>query len=458
MVHNLISAPSPAFCTNKPEQACFKLGIDVGTSGIRAVIVNAQDEMVFQHACPMPSPIKRQDKSEQDPQIWLNTLRELLHAIKQSGFSQHIRQAVLDATSSTVLLCNSQGQALTPALMYDDKRAQVEAQQIKTHASAHSGAHGASSTLAKVMWLEKNTPTETLHHNCDNHSSKNQPIICHQIDFLNHYLCGVINLTDENNALKLGYDSQQQAWPKWIQSLTQLPLPKVTRPGRFMGKIRPEIAQAFNLSPQLQIYAGTTDSIAAFLAAGANQVGEAVSSLGSTLAIKLLSPHPIFAPEFGVYSHFVQGKWLVGGASNAGGAVLLKYFDLNTLQALLAQIHIHPPTGLHYYPLCETGERFPIANAQLAPALSPRPKDDATFLQAILEGLTQIEVQSYDLLQQLGAPKARRIYTCGGGTKNAIWMAMRKHAIDADILTSANIDAAFGVTKLITSAEKVTSE
>ena len=140
---------------------------------------------------------------------------------------------------------------------------------------------------------------------------------------------------------------------------------------------------------------GTTDSIAAFLAARATQPGKAVSSrlhllnylmrfkfivfflsffcsrqvtsLGSTLAIKLLSTSRIEDARFGVYSHRLDNKWLVGGASNTGGAVLRQIFTDNQLEHLSRQIDPSVPSPLDYYPLPANGERFPVADPNMMP-------------------------------------------------------------------------------------------
>ena len=87
-----------------------------------------------------------------------------------------------------------------------------------------------------------------------------------------------------------------------------------------------EVARALGLSSDCKVVAGVTDSNAAFLASGASKVGEGMTSLGTTLAIKLLSDQPVFDPGRGVYSHRIKDMWLPGGASNSGGGVLLKYF------------------------------------------------------------------------------------------------------------------------------------
>lgn len=425
----------------------FILGIDVGTSGMRAVVVESkgfsEEKIVFSTTVTMPFPERTSNQSEQNPAIWLITLEKLFSQLQTYNNLSNITKLVLDATSSTVLLCDLNGTPKTTALMYDDKRAQTQANHIKKIAPDESGAHGASSTLSKVLWLENN-----LQQTLDSFES-NSYVICHQIDFLNHFLTGKINITDENNALKLGYDSVNQRWPDWIKPLISSPLPKVITPGSELAKIQPGLAQKYNLNSDLMVFAGTTDSIAAFLASGAHQVGDAVTSLGSTLAIKLLSDRPVFAPQYGIYSHHLKGQWLVGGASNAGGAVLLKYFALDTLIELLPQIHFDKPTHLHYYPLLEPGERFPISNAKLPPKLTPRPDSDIEFLQAIIEGLVEIEVLAYERLSELGTPKVKRIFTAGGGLKNAVWMTLRAQQLTAEIEPANNTDAAFGVTRLI---------
>lgn len=92
-----------------------------------------------------------------------------------------------------------------------------------------------------------------------------------------------------------------------------------------------------------------------------------VTSLGSTLAIKLLSTTRIEDARFGVYSHRLDDKWLVGGASNTGGAVLRQIFTDEQLEELSEKINPMEASPLDYYPLQTVGERFPVADPQMAP-------------------------------------------------------------------------------------------
>lgn len=89
--------------------------------------------------------------------------------------------------------------------------------------------------------------------------------------------------------------------------------------------------------------------------------------MGSTLAIKLLSTKRVEDARFGVYSHRLDDKWLVGGASNTGGAVLRKLFTDEQIVKLSEQINPQEPSPLDYYPLQTVGERFPVADPNLEP-------------------------------------------------------------------------------------------
>src|SRR3546814_10877972 len=86
------------------------------------------------------------------------------------------------------------------------------------------------------------------------------------------------------------------------------------------------------------ISVGTTDGVAAFVATQASGIGDAVTSLGSTLTLKILSDRPIFAPAMGVYSHRLGERWLAGGASNSGGAALLAHFSAAEIAELSAAL------------------------------------------------------------------------------------------------------------------------
>jgi len=413
------------------------LGIDVGTSGVRACLIDADARLLDSVHTPLPPPRHDGAHCEQDPQLWWQALTHVLDELAAHRDLHAVTAMALDATSSTLLACNAQGEPLAPALMYNDRRAVDEAARIAAIAPRESGAHGASSSLAKALWFSAQAQTRAAHG------------FLHQADWLSGRLLGRFGHSDENNALKLGYDPIERCWPDWIGQLdidtTQLP--SVVPPGTDLGALHTTWAQRWGM-PHAHLVAGTTDSTAAFLATGADRIGQAVTCLGSTLVLKVLAERPVFAPEYGVYSHRLGDRWLVGGASNSGGAVLRQFFSDEQLRALESRLHPQTPTGLGYYPLPGCGERFPINDPALAPRMTPRPADAAQFLQGLLEGIAGIEQRGYELLHSLGAPYPSEVISSGGGAANAPWRQIRARLLGVPVRLALHQDAAYGAALL----------
>ncbi len=87
----------------------------------------------------------------------------------------------------------------------------------------------------------------------------------------------------------------------------------------------------------------------------------------------MLSHTRVDDARYGIYSHRQGDLWLVGGASNTGGAVLRKFFTDAELETLSRQIDTNAESGLDYYPLLQKGDRFPINDPEFPPKLEPRP-------------------------------------------------------------------------------------
>jgi sugar (pentulose or hexulose) kinase len=224
--------------------------------------------------------------------------------------------------------------------MYDDTQARAEAAEITRLAPADSPACGPGSSLAKLLYLARQS------------RAAGPRLALHQADWILGRLTGRAGLSDWNNCLKLGFDPARGIWPRWILELDLMgvTLPEVLAPGAPVGPLTEAVLAATGLPPGTLAVAGTTDSTAAVMATGAQAPGDAVTSLGSTLVLKVLGERPISAPQFGVYSHRFGDLWLVGGASNSGGAVLRGFFEDEQLRGLSAGMDPERETGLDYYP------------------------------------------------------------------------------------------------------------
>ncbi len=424
------------------ETLALYIGIDLGTSGVRACVIDHNKELLHINKAPL-IPAKAQANSiTQDANLWWQATEKALTELFTLIDTSRIQAICVNGTSGTVLVCDQYGEPLAPARMYNDSLCTEQAELIRKIAPANTAAHGASSGLAKLLYLQKAHP-EAAH-------------LLHQADWIAGKLTGHFNISDENNALKTGYDPQHTCWPDWLKQLHvnfDL-LPKVVAPGSPIGKVRAERVKQFNLNVNCQVISGTTDSIAAFIATGAYKPGDAVTSLGSTLVLKVVTDKPIYAPELGIYSHKLGDYWLAGGASNSGAAVLAHYFDTQQMQQLTPQLKPKINTQLNYYPLLQKGERFPVNDPNFSPRLEPKPDTDILFFQAMLEGISQIELDGYKKLKQLGAPYPTQVETAGGGSTNPAWTQIRQNMLGIKVTQAEFSEACYGSALLALSAKQ----
>ena len=421
-------------------EPCF-LGIDLGTSGCRAVAIDDRGNELASTRTSLPASRRGPDgESEQEPAAWwqavAGTVQQLIRILPR-----HRPAAIaVDGTSATLVLVDERGNPLTPGLMYDDQRAGSQARELEARIDSELAGAVASpaSSLAKLLWLRDRG---LLSPGCR---------ALHQSEWITARLSGRFDLGDENNALKMGYDPVRGEWPAWMEVLG-LPaelLPRILPPGSLIGSIQSSAARQTGLPAGCQVVAGTTDSTAAALAAGVKRPGEAVTSLGSTLVTKILLERPLFSRELGVYSHRILGLWLAGGASNSGGAVLRQFFSDMELETLSQGIDPNRGLCLEYYPLPRRGERFPIRDPRMEPRMQPVPRDRARFLQALLEGIARVEVLAYRRLEALGAPRPRQVFTSGGGAANETWRRIRQRMLKVPVIAAGHAEAAFGAARL----------
>lgn len=408
------------------------IGIDIGTSGARAVAMTPAFDICASGAAKMAE----FSADHRDPSAWWSAVKSALVQVFGQIDAGLVRAISVDGTSGTMLPVDTRGTPLAEPLMYNDPlTGQAILDAVADRAPRESAAHGATSGLAKVLHFQ---------------SLAGVFRVIHQADWLAGHFTGLYDVSDENNALKTGYDPIARCWPAWIGNTGAHMdmLPDVLPAGTPIADISSEAAGYFGLSPDVAIIAGTTDGCASFLATGADQPGDAVSALGTTLTVKMLSDRPLFAPEFGLYSHRIGDMWLAGGASNTGGAVLAEHFDNARIEQLSRSIDPATETGLDYYPLVRDGERFPVNDPAMKPRMSPRPQDDADFLKAIFEGIANVERLAFGRLADLGAPVLRSVRSVGGGAKNPVWTAIRARKLGVPMPPALSEEAAAGTARL----------
>ena len=398
------------------------LGIDLGTGGVRAAVIDGQKEILQCRATTY-----RRDLS--DPSSWRRACHELMAGIP-SRLRRSLAALSVDGTSGTLMACNQQGVPLGEALTYCQACPEQE-RELRRLTPQGGVASTSSGSLARALRLIERHGQDLL--------------LRHQADWITGWLLNDWRWGEESNNLRLGWDLDNACW---IDGLSEQPwapsLPTVVTSGSILGQIATGPAKELGLPDDLLIVAGTTDSNAAVLAAEPD-AADGVTVLGTTLVMKRFTEQPLKAE--GVTRHRVGGRWLCGGASNAGAGVLRRFFNDAQLTELSRQIDPETDSGLSYRPLPAPGERFPVDDPTLTPVLAPRPVSDALYLHGLLEGLAEIELQGWRRLMQLGAALPERVVSIGGGARNPQWRRLRERRLRCPVVSSDAPPAA-GVARL----------
>eukprot|EP00306_Pavlova_sp_CCMP459_P012556 CAMPEP_0185186016 /NCGR_PEP_ID=MMETSP1140-20130426/3734_1 /TAXON_ID=298111 /ORGANISM="Pavlova sp., Strain CCMP459" /LENGTH=514 /DNA_ID=CAMNT_0027752267 /DNA_START=21 /DNA_END=1565 /DNA_ORIENTATION=- len=443
-------------------------GIDCGTSGVRVAVLGSTGLL---KSVPVQCFSAAQPLAEDaGPGEWVAAVEGLLLQVPPH-LRRRLTKVAVCGTSGTVLLTErvaSPGGAARKVLRgprrYDKsvlklpggKRA-VDA--ICRRSPAGHVVRSPSSSLAKLMAWHYEKPITK------------KEVLAHHSDYVTAHLRGprAPLVSDWHNSLKLGYDVSPGAlrYPDWMKQLMRegggakasfkaLPpsaLPRVVKPGQRLGRVHARLADHLGVPRTCVVCAGTTDSIAAFFAATAGHptVGTAVTSLGSTLALKVLSRVRVDDEQRGLYSHRLGRQlWLVGGASNGGPAVLREHFSDERISELSRDIDPDEDCDLGYVMLRkgQLGERLPTPDPAASQRLTPRPRSDARFLHGMLDALARMEAQAYTALVDAGADSPRLVLSCGGGASNPTLSRMRTRLLGVEARCADWTQASTGVALL----------
>ena len=131
------------------------IGIDLGTSGVRACAINEHKELLHICSTPLPKPIQKQHSITQDASLWWQAVENVLNSLFKKINPEVVQAISVNGTSGTVLVCEASGEPLAPARMYNDAFCYEQAERIKHIAPLKSAVHGASSGLAKLLYLQQ---------------------------------------------------------------------------------------------------------------------------------------------------------------------------------------------------------------------------------------------------------------------------------------------------------------
>ena len=173
------------------------LGIDIGTSGVRIVASDRSGVLLAMSKAPIAAPLQNTGRELQDPGIWWNAIEQAFALLDLKDLN--VLALAVDGTSGTILAVDKSGAPLGLASMYNDLAERADVDKVLAVAPMETAARGGSSPLARALSMQKGATR-----------------ILHQADWLAGQFSGRYDMSDENNALKSGYDPIARIWPSWI--------------------------------------------------------------------------------------------------------------------------------------------------------------------------------------------------------------------------------------------------
>jgi xylulokinase len=429
--------------------APYFLGIDVGTGGTRALVIDESGRVVSsasEEHQPFASP--QLGWAEQDPNDWWHAcgiaVRNALaqgrirgSSIACVGFSGQMHGAVL---------LDERGQVVRPALIWCDVRTQKQAEDLTSQIGSARllqltcNPALTNFTLTKCLWVRENEP-----ENWQRVRSLMLPK-----DYVRFCLTGerATDLADASGTLLL--DVAHRRWSQEMLNLVQLDkalLPELYESSEVCARISNLGAAATGLEAGTPVVAGAGDQAAGSIGIGVVTPGRVSATIGTSGVVLAATNSPALDPggRLHTFCHGSANRWLVMGVTQAAGLSLRWFRDQfatsngcrDSYEALTAQAAKVPPgsDGLLWAPYL-MGERTPYldatARAMLVGLTASHTR--AHIVRAILEGVAFSLRDSFSIFEEIGVP-VKTIRLGGGGARSALWRQIQADVYGHEVET-----------------------
>lgn len=432
------------------------LGIDIGTSSVKAVVVDGDQRLIASASAPLAVSRPHELWSEQHPDEWWTAVEAAIAELRAAaGSSWEAIEAIgLSGQMHGAVLTDADGRPLRPAILHNDGRSFAEAAELNRRLPNIGQIAGVPAmpgfAAPKLLWLARHEP-DVLH---------GARHLLLPKDYVRFQMSGsyATDMCDASGALLL--DCARRRWSPEIAAACGIDLsllPPVLEGSAVAGTLRTALAAAWGLKAGTPLAAGTGDAAAGAIAAGAVNEGDAFISLGTAAQYFVARESYRPAPEHLVHSfcHGLPQRWfqmaalLNGAGALAWAAELLGRQDIGAMLAS-AEAAFTGPSPLIFLPYL-SGERTPHNNAHAKGVLfGLTPSSGAEQVtQAVLEGvaLALADCQSY--VAATGA-LPDHIAVNGGGSRSPFWMRILASALGKTVLVQEDSGAgpAFGAARL----------
>jgi len=442
----------------------YLLGIDVGTSGTKALLIRETGEVVCSATETYPLSIPKPLWAEQDPSDWwratVSTIRRIL---KESGADPaDILGVGLTGQMHGAVFLDAQDQVIRPSILWCDQRTEAECKWITETIGRDRVIELTSNpvltgfTAGKIVWLRNNEP--------ENYARVRKVLL--PKDYIRFRLTGEF-ATDVSDASGTSlFNVRRRQWAEEMLDGADIPkqwMPSVVESPEITGTITEEAAEVAGLKPGTPVVGGGGDQAAGAVGNGVVETGIISSTVGTSGVVFAFADQPVVDPKLRVHTfcHAVPGKWHVMGVMLSAGGSLRWYRDTfaevevararekgaDPYDILSEQVASVEPgcEGLIFLPYL-TGERTPHAdpNARGTFFGITLRHTKAHFVRAIYEGVAYGLRDSFEILREMGVP-IKQVRASGGGARSAVWRQIQADVTSMEHVT-INVDEgpAFG--------------
>ncbi len=425
--------------------------LDCGTTAIKAGLIDPAGRVVSLSRRECPCQHYEDGRVEQSPECLAEeAMGALREAVEKSGVTPGRVAAIsLSTQRATVVVTDREGQALAPALSWQDMRAGPEIEVLRARVGEADYYHLTGLplhpvfSLGKLLLLQQRQPAlfSSVGHFGLVHDYLLRRLGCDEpyLDWSNASLTGLLDL-------------EKRGWSRELLELTGIPegrLPRLVASGEQVGCLSAEAAAACGLQAGTLLVAGGGDHQCAGLGAGAVEPGLVEITLGTSGDSLCCTDRPIRDPERRVTCcvHALPGAWELEGLQNSAGA------SLQWLSALLGN---HGPDGQAYEEVAkvEPGAQgvlfYPFLAGSAAPDWIPQASgvflglshvhQRAALLRAVMEGVSLETRGVLEVLAALGLPPAE-VRLTGGYSHVTVWNQMQADIYGMAVRTLENKQA-----------------
>jgi xylulokinase len=426
------------------------LGIDLGTSSLKSVLISVDGEMLGSGQWEYPIAIPEFGAAEQDPADWIQALIFSIHqALKVSGIEPNQLEGIGISGQMHGMVCLDEGDhVVRPAIIWADQRSQKQVQYVHEYIGKENLGNLTANPLAtgfmlsSWLWLRENEPEI---------AQKTKKLLLPK-DFLRFYLVGEWG-TDPSDACGTAmFDVRNNNWSLSLLEaldIDQSMLPTVFPSSKIAGGLRSMVADELGLPNGIPVVYGGGDQAVQALANGLVSEGELSCTIGT--GGQLLSPvrTPRHDPKLRLhcFNHVVPDLWFLEAAILSAGLSLrwlrdaLKV-DLSYQELTDTAVEAGGSKGLYFLPHL-IGERTPYMDPESRAMFWGLTLEHGLgqLVSAVLEGVVFALKECFDVMSQLEIC-ADKVIVSGGGGKHKLWLQTVADVFDLPVYRTQQIEAA----------------